>query len=231
LVNSRLGLVTAAARSFSPPAAPLLPKLRGQLAEFLDGGSLVHLGLLDLPTGVGLRYGQARTPQSAFLDGRRTPRWPAVHRPPLRRLAPRGDLDRVPAGSPCTPGTGLSTRCPSPTAVALGLGPANPRGIDLAAEPLGFRCGWLSQPIRYSCRHSPSSALHTPSRHGFAARTMLPYPCRIAPAGHGVGGGLEPRWIVGAAALSTSELLRTLSRMAASKPTSWLSLRRDLLAH
>ena len=30
---------------------------------------------------------------------------------------------------------------------------------------------------------------------------------------------------------STSELLRTLSRMAASKPTSWLSERHHLLAH
>ena len=47
----------------------------------------------------------------------------------------------------------------------------------------------------------------------------------------GFGAGLEPRWIVGAAARSTSELLRTLSRVAASKPTSWLSARRDRLAH
>jgi hypothetical protein len=47
----------------------------------------------------------------------------------------------------------------------------------------------------------------------------------------GVGARLEPRWIVGAPARSTSELLRTLSRMAASKPTSWLSLRRNYLAH
>ena len=30
---------------------------------------------------------------------------------------------------------------------------------------------------------------------------------------------------------STSELLRTLSRVAASKPTSWLSGQSDLLAH
>src|SRR3712207_2025268 len=29
----------------------------------------------------------------------------------------------------------------------------------------------------------------------------------------------------------TSELLRTLSRMAASKPTSWLSLRSDIVCH
>ena len=37
---------------------PLLPKLRGHFAEFLNEGSPVHLGLLDLSTCVGLRYGQ-----------------------------------------------------------------------------------------------------------------------------------------------------------------------------
>ena len=65
LVNSRLGLLTAApSRSRGKPlhatGAPLLPKLRGQFAEFLDGGSPVHLGLLYQPTCVGLRYGRAR---------------------------------------------------------------------------------------------------------------------------------------------------------------------------
>ncbi len=47
----------------------------------------------------------------------------------------------------------------------------------------------------------------------------------------GFGARLEPRWIVGAATPSTSELLRTLSRVAASKPTSWLFTRRNYLAH
>ncbi len=42
---------------------------------------------------------------------------------------------------------------------------------------------------------------------------------------------LKPRWIVGATTPSTSELLRTLSRVAASKPTSWLLTRRNYLAH
>ncbi len=37
--------------------APLLPKLRGHFAEFLDNASPVGLGLLDLSTCVGLRYG------------------------------------------------------------------------------------------------------------------------------------------------------------------------------
>jgi hypothetical protein len=66
VLNSRLGLVTAApsgSRRMAghPTGAPLLPKLRGQVAEFLDEGSLAHLGLLALPTCVGLRYGR-RTP-------------------------------------------------------------------------------------------------------------------------------------------------------------------------
>jgi hypothetical protein len=37
--------------------APLLPKLRGHFAEFLDHGSLDRLGILYLTTCVGLGYG------------------------------------------------------------------------------------------------------------------------------------------------------------------------------
>ena len=40
--------------------APLFPKLRGQFAEFLNVVYLEHLGLLDLPTCVGLRYGRCK---------------------------------------------------------------------------------------------------------------------------------------------------------------------------
>jgi len=36
--------------------APLLPKLRGQFAEFLRESSLAPLGILYLPTCVGFRY-------------------------------------------------------------------------------------------------------------------------------------------------------------------------------
>src|SRR5690606_36956143 len=67
------------------------------------------------------------------------------------------------------------------------------------------------------------------STTSFSADGDAPLP--IAMQFHGFGHGLEPRWIVGAAAHSTSELLRTLSRMAASKPTSWLFPHRDYLAH
>ena len=52
LVNSCLGLFTAA-----PFGAPLLPKLRGQFAEFLNNPSPVGLRILSSSTCVGLRYG------------------------------------------------------------------------------------------------------------------------------------------------------------------------------
>jgi len=51
LINSRLGLVTATIFM-----APLLPKLRGQFAEFLRESSLAPLGILYQPTCVGFRY-------------------------------------------------------------------------------------------------------------------------------------------------------------------------------
>src|SRR3954468_56870 len=45
----------------SPPVArgrgPLLPKLRGQFAEFLQRRSLKHLGMLNQSTCVGFGYG------------------------------------------------------------------------------------------------------------------------------------------------------------------------------
>ena len=41
---------------------PLLPKLRGYFAEFLNNSSLVDLRILSSPTCVGLRYGHLRLP-------------------------------------------------------------------------------------------------------------------------------------------------------------------------
>ena len=75
LVNSRLGLLTATPTRFTgqrlhASGVPLLPKLRGYFAEFLNEGSPVHLGLLDLSTCVGVRYGRP-TPSARqlFLTG------------------------------------------------------------------------------------------------------------------------------------------------------------------
>jgi hypothetical protein len=68
LVNSRLGLVTAAPSRFGSKClhangAPLLPKLRGNFAEFLNEGSPDRLGILYLPTCVGLGTGTRNLPR------------------------------------------------------------------------------------------------------------------------------------------------------------------------
>ena len=108
----------------------------------------------------------------------------------------------------------------------------------------------VDQPCSGTLRHSvrgiltrvalliPAFSLATAPRHGsrrrFTADGNAPLPHTAYRNRHctrGVGTVLEPPWIVRAATLSTSELLRTLSRMAASKPTSWLSPRRDNVSH
>ena len=83
------------ARSPPPKKAPLLPKLRGQYAEFLDHVSLVHLRLLASPTCVGLRY------------GRPTDSLPGFSRPPT----PLPLIRRLPFG-PRHPVSGLATLRP-----------------------------------------------------------------------------------------------------------------------
>ena len=50
-----------------PKEAPLLPKLRGYFAEFLNKGSLEHLRILISPTCVGLRYGHKLHSLEVFL--------------------------------------------------------------------------------------------------------------------------------------------------------------------
>ena len=47
--------------------AHLLPKLRCYFAEFLNQGSLKRLGILSLPTCVGLRYDHLIVSLEAFL--------------------------------------------------------------------------------------------------------------------------------------------------------------------
>ena len=54
--------------------APLLPKLRGQFAEFLQRRSLKHLGMLNQSTCVGFGYGLSAAAIS----------WTAVAAPPIQ---------------------------------------------------------------------------------------------------------------------------------------------------
>src|SRR5690625_2279778 len=64
LINSRLGLFTAAS---SLKEAPLLPKLRGHFAEFLNESSPAHLRILSVPTCVGFGYGHHKPSLETFL--------------------------------------------------------------------------------------------------------------------------------------------------------------------
>ena len=68
LVNSRFSLFTAApsgstGKRFHPTGAPLIPKLRGYFAEFLNEGYLDHLSILYLPTCVGFGTGTRFLPR------------------------------------------------------------------------------------------------------------------------------------------------------------------------
>jgi hypothetical protein len=130
-------------------------------------------------------------------------------------------------------GSGISTGCPSPTTFVLGLGPTNPERTSLPQETLGLRRVRFSLTFRYSCRHSHFRPLQPSSRSTFTADGTLPY---HETAGEPVVSSVASVPSLSPAEFSaqihlTSELLRTLSMVAASKPTSWLSMRIHILYH
>jgi hypothetical protein len=130
-------------------------------------------------------------------------------------------------------GSGISTGCPSPTSFDLGLGPTNPERTSLAQETLGLRRVGFSPTSRYSCRHSHFCRLQPSSRSTFSVDRTLPYhPWTGKPIHRSVASvpSLSPAEFSARKHL-TSELLRTLSMVAASEPTSWLSTRFHSLYH
>ncbi len=58
--------------------APLLPKLRGHFAEFLNHSSLDRLGILYLTTCVGFGYGPQQHSLEAFLDSTGSPYFASI---------------------------------------------------------------------------------------------------------------------------------------------------------
>ena len=120
---------------------------------------------------------------------------------------------------------------PSGAAFAIPLGPTNPWLIVIAKETLIFRRAGISPALRllvlaFSLHSAPawvtplpSSRLRTLSYHVHNPKVMhiLSF-----------GTTFKPR-LSSAQSLSMSELLRFLSRMAASKPTSSLSGKFHLL--
>ena len=129
-----------------------------------------------------------------------------------------------------TGGTGFFTGLPSPTPFSLSLGPDSPWADSPCPrnpENFGER---VSHPFsRYSCRQLHFCALHVGSRLPFSAHRTLPYQRSRNLSAASVICFSPP--IFSAQTHLTSELLRFLSRMAASKPTSWLSGHIHILLH
>jgi hypothetical protein len=147
LVNSRLHQFTVTHLSYdaksSPSWAPLIPKLRGNFAEFLFHGSLEHLRLLASSTCVGLRYGRYKNslrgfswqffrrvglPQAArFL---RSLEQYAADLPTAHSTLPNNHIRQVALHISCVPpsvkrfyiGQGILTLFPSTTPFGLALG-------------------------------------------------------------------------------------------------------------
>ncbi len=132
-------------------------------------------------------------------------------------------------------GTGISTGCPSTTPVGLALGPDLPWADQLDPGTLSQSAhtfptcvsllmpafSLVNRPQLPSGAASPGtrrSPTHQHSRWALCVNDMTSAVC-LSPATLSARNHL------------TSELLRTLSRMAASKPTSWLSLRLHILSH
>ena len=185
--------------------------------------------LSDPPTGL-----DAYSQNALELPCRVTPALPTGFDPWTRSAC--ADFLHTPTSSRVwrsNSGSGISTGCPSPTTFVLGLGPTNPEWTSLPQETLGIRRVRFSLTFRYSCRHSHSCTLQSSLRSTFAACRTLPYrPTAGEPAARPVASvpSLSP---VGSSAQNhlTSELLRTLSMVAASEPTSWLSMRIHILYH
>jgi hypothetical protein len=104
------------------------------------------------------------------------------------------------------------------------------RRLALLRNPWAFGGGVSSPLFRYSCQHSHSRCLHgwvTPPLQSASGRSPTT-PAR--PESAASVPDLSPATLSAREHL-TSELLRTLSRVAASKPTSWLSVHPHIVYH
>jgi hypothetical protein len=128
-------------------------------------------------------------------------------------------------------GTGISTRCPSTTPVGLALGPDSPWADWPAPGTLGHSAGKVLTCLiaTHACILTPTPSTPESLRRFPGCRT-LPYPTPTRGIAAASAVYLSPATLSAHNHL-TSELLRTLSRMAASKPTSWLSKRLHILSH
>ncbi len=136
----------------------------------------------------------------------------------------------VTASSSYSGGTGISTCFPSTTPFGLALGPDLPWADEPSPGILRLPAGRiLTCLIVYLYRHSLFSLVHDSFPYRFSPMRTLLYQlhyCNSASSVHclsPVTFSAQNPW--------TSELLRTLLMVAASKPTSWLSERFHILFH
>jgi hypothetical protein len=208
LVNSRLGLLTAAPSSSGPRGTftlagrPFSRSYGANLPSSLTRGlpstlvcstcrpvSVCGTGTATLARGFSWQLGlNPLDPGGPGSDHHASRLARGICLP---GLATRLDGGCPPLGLPrCVPpslitprsGTGMLTGCPSPTACALGLGPTHPQLISIAAEPCDIRWGGFTPPTRYSYRHSHSSPLQPASQPTFTADDDAPLPSVTGPA-------------------------------------------------
>ena len=134
--------------------APLIPKLRGHFAEFLNNASPAGLRILSSSTCVGLRYGYSTNNSGFsrhmacilryFISLRVTSLTCMADLPTIRLLRLHHVFLSWLMRSTCVPtvllycSTGISTCCPSAMAFALTLGPDLPREDQLYPGNLGY---------------------------------------------------------------------------------------------
>ena len=131
--------------------------------------------------------------------------------------------------------------------IPYGYGNINPLSIDYACRPRlrsrltlgGLACPRNPWSIGGRASHSPFAThacilTHAASTAGsprcFTRCMTLSYPSTLSVNAAASAACLSPVTLSARNHL-TSELLRTLSRVAASKPTSWLSLQLHILSH
>ena len=133
----RCGRPGLGGRAPPPWPAPLLPKLRGDFAEFLDHGSPDRLGMFYPPTCVGLRYGHLAAPQGFFSEA-----W--AHS--LRQKPSSATSAVVGGGLPCPPAYVASRGRPEPRRATLLRHPVgrSPRRWCGNVDPL--RIGYAFRP-------------------------------------------------------------------------------------
>src|SRR5437870_13840466 len=111
------------ARIVHTTRAPLIPKLRGQVAEFLNEGSHLRLRIFSSPTCVGLRYGYLQHSLEAFLGSVASATLCTLRRS-LRALRINDPPD-FPGGSPYT----LNRHIQQPARIASCVPPSYKRVI------------------------------------------------------------------------------------------------------